>query len=129
MDKKKYTWIFYLIAFTIISTILVQLYWNYKNYQENKRQILNEIQISFDNAIEEYYADLAKEEIFSFTSSSNSQTPFKDLDSLFPERKQIQSVRKKTSNVDFAITEIKITDTTNSESNICLLYTSDAADD
>jgi len=118
MDKKKYTWIFYLIAFTIISTILVQLYWNYKNYQENKRQILNEIQISFDNAIEEYYADLAKEEIFSFTSSSNSKNPFKDLDSLFPERKQIQSVRKKTSNLDFAITEIKITDTTNSDSNI-----------
>ncbi|MFD0964831.1 sensor histidine kinase [Pseudofulvibacter geojedonensis] len=110
MNKKKYTWIFYLIAFTIVSTILVQFYWNYKNYQENKQRVNNEIQLSFDNAIEEYYADLAKEDLFTFVSSSNNFPGFQSLDSVLPKQKQIKSIRKKTKNIDFAITEIEITD-------------------
>ena len=52
MNEKKYKRIFYFITLTIIVTIGVQFYWNYKNYQENKRQLVNEIQISFDNSIE-----------------------------------------------------------------------------
>ena len=60
MITKKYQWILYLIAVTIIATISVQFYWNYKNYEENKRQITNEIQLSLDNALEEYYSSIAK---------------------------------------------------------------------
>ena len=60
MNTKKYQWIFYFITITIITTIGVQFYWNYKNYEENKQRILNEIQLSLDNAIEEYYASIQK---------------------------------------------------------------------
>ena len=60
MDVKKYHWIFYFIAATIVTTISVQLYWNYKNYEENKQSVANEIQLSLDNAIETYYTSLAK---------------------------------------------------------------------
>ena len=62
MNTQKYKWLFYFIAATIVTTIAVQFYWNYKNYEDNKQHISNEIQISLDNAIEEYYAKLAKEE-------------------------------------------------------------------
>ena len=101
------------------------LFWNFdfsqngghfslKNYQENKQQVNNEIQLSFDNAIEEYYADLAKEDLFTFVSNSNKFQGLHSLDSLLPQQRRIKSVRKKTSNIDFAITEIKITDSSHS---------------
>ena len=64
MNNKRHNWILYLITITIITTIGVQFYWNYKNYEENKQRVLNEIQISLDNAIEKYYADLSKNNFF-----------------------------------------------------------------
>lgn len=60
MNTNKYKWIFYFISATIITTIAVQVYWNFKNYQENKQRVANEIQLSLDNAIEEYFSTLAK---------------------------------------------------------------------
>ena len=62
MNTKNYSWLFYLITATIVTTIGVQFFWNYKNYKENKQRIANEIELSLDNAIEEYYAILAKED-------------------------------------------------------------------
>ena len=64
MNTKIYHWILYIISCTIITTIAVQVYWNYNNYQLNKQQIINEIQLSLDNAIEEYYAGIAKSNVF-----------------------------------------------------------------
>lgn len=60
MKPKKHSWILYLISVTITTTIAVQFYWNYKNYEQNKQRILNEIQLSLDNAVEQYYSDLSK---------------------------------------------------------------------
>lgn len=64
MNDKKHRWIFYLISATIIATITVQLYWNYKNYEQNKQYVVNEIQESLDNAIEEYFLKLGKENFY-----------------------------------------------------------------
>ena len=61
MNTKKYNWILYSIAFTIVVTIAVQFYWNYKSFEENKRLVTNEIQLSLDNALEEYYSSVAKQ--------------------------------------------------------------------
>ena len=60
MNTKKYRWILYFITLTIITTITVQVYWNYNNYLQNKQRVANEIQLSLDNAIEEYFADITK---------------------------------------------------------------------
>ena len=60
MNIQKYKWLFYLITITITATIAVQFYWNYNNYEENKQRVRNEIQLSLDNAVEEYYSSLAK---------------------------------------------------------------------
>ena len=56
MNTQKYRWILYAITFTIVATIVVQVFWNYKNYQLNKQRVVNEIQLSLDNALEEYFA-------------------------------------------------------------------------
>lgn len=77
MNTKKYNWILYLISATIAITIAVQLYWNYKNYEENKLRITNEIQSSLDDAIEKYYLELAKDDfttIIDIGESSDSGT-------------------------------------------------------
>ncbi len=63
MNRKKYRFIFYTISITIIVTIAIQFYWNYRNYEENKQNVFNEITLSLDNALEEYYAKYFKKNI------------------------------------------------------------------
>ena len=82
MNTKKYRWIFYFITATIITTIAVQFYWNYKNYEKNKQQVGYEIQLSLDNAIEEYYAELAKDDfttIINISDLKNDSTVIKSV--------------------------------------------------
>ncbi|SNR17335.1 sensor histidine kinase [Tenacibaculum jejuense] len=71
MNTKKHNWILYFIVVTIFTTIAVQFYWNYKNYQQNKLRVMNEIQISLDNAIEKYFTDLSKANHFSIITPKN----------------------------------------------------------
>ncbi|MCB0485383.1 MAG: sensor histidine kinase, partial [Flavobacteriaceae bacterium] len=72
MNTRKYNWVLYLITATIIITIAVQLYWNYKNYEQNKQQIYNEIQLGLDNAIEEYYANISKKNFLTIVEPNAS---------------------------------------------------------
>ena len=60
MDDKKYRWILYIIVGVIIGTIGIQVYWNYKNYQTNKQQLIRDVQVSLDKAVDDYYANLAE---------------------------------------------------------------------
>lgn len=69
MNTKKYHWILYFITATIIVTVAVQVYWNFKNYQTNKQQVTNEIQRGLDTALEEYYAELAKTDYLTIIQS------------------------------------------------------------
>lgn len=71
MNSKKYYWILYFITATILITIAVQVYWNYNNYQTNKQRVANDIQISLDNALEEYYAHLAKTDYLTIIKSDS----------------------------------------------------------
>ncbi len=70
MNTKKYRWILYIITCTVIATIMVQIYWNYKNYQQNKQRVVNEIQLSLDNALEEYFAGLVKADFFTINGEN-----------------------------------------------------------
>ncbi len=72
MKPQRSSWILYGIIATIVITIAVQVYWNYKNYQTNKQQFINQVQISLDNAVEAYYADIAKKDRVMFVSMDAS---------------------------------------------------------
>jgi two-component system phosphate regulon sensor histidine kinase PhoR len=71
MNSKKLKWILYVIIVVIVSTIGIQVFWNYKNYQTNKQQLINDVQVSLDNAVDGYFEKLAKEQTTSFIMRSN----------------------------------------------------------
>ena len=60
MENSKYGKILYFIGGVILITLCIQVYWNYRNYQQGKQQLVNEVQISLDNAVEKYFASGAQ---------------------------------------------------------------------
>ncbi|WP_277014599.1 sensor histidine kinase [Flavobacterium lindanitolerans] len=66
MKSKNYKYILFFISVTIIATISLQIYWNIKNYAENKQRLINDVQIAFDNSIEHYYAEDVKTDFMTF---------------------------------------------------------------
>lgn len=59
MNGLKYRWIVYFISAVILATLCIQVYWNYKNYQSSKQQLINDVQTSLDNAVDQYFTQLA----------------------------------------------------------------------
>lgn len=59
MNNKKYQNILYLIVLVIVATVALQGYWNYKNYQLNKQQLITDVQTSLDKVVDDYYSELA----------------------------------------------------------------------
>lgn len=62
----RYKWILYSIVIVILTTIGIQVYWNYKNYLNSKQQLINEVQISLDKAVDDYYTNLAEKTTIGF---------------------------------------------------------------
>jgi two-component system phosphate regulon sensor histidine kinase PhoR len=68
MNKQNYKWIVYFIGATIATTIAVQVYWNFREYQINKQNLISKVQLSLDNSVEAYFANLTKQGIITYTS-------------------------------------------------------------
>lgn len=75
MKSKNYNYILLFITITILATISLQIYWNIKNYAENERRLINDVQVAFDNSIEHYYAEDAKNNVMSFISNDSTKDP------------------------------------------------------
>ena len=69
MNKTNYKWVVYFIAITVIITIMVQVYWNFREYQLNKQNLISKVQLSLDNSVEAYFANLTKSGIITYTST------------------------------------------------------------
>lgn len=83
MNNLKYNGILYFIAAVFIATLSVQIYWNYKNYQVGKQQLLNDVQTSLDNAVDQYYTQLATNSTFNFPRRKRGLPPRFLRDSLY----------------------------------------------
>ncbi|MEM7086294.1 MAG: HAMP domain-containing sensor histidine kinase [Bacteroidota bacterium] len=59
MNKLKYKSILYFISLVILATLCIQVYWNFKNYQIGRQQLINDVQTSLDNAVDQYFTFLA----------------------------------------------------------------------
>jgi len=70
MNNHKYKQILYFISIVILLTLCVQGYWSYKNYQSEKRQLITDVQVSLDNAVDSYYTNLAKENTLAYIIDS-----------------------------------------------------------
>jgi len=78
MQQRHYTSILYFISSVILITLAIQMYWNYKNYQSGKAQLLRDVQTSLDNAVEKYYSNVAKhntKQFFNLNNDSISNNP------------------------------------------------------
>ncbi|GAA4279791.1 sensor histidine kinase [Gaetbulibacter aestuarii] len=73
MNTKKYTYTLYIIVMVICVTIGIQWYWNYKNYLFNKQQLIKDVQISLDKAVDDYYTDLAQKTTLGFEIEGEAQ--------------------------------------------------------
>ncbi len=97
MNQRNYKWVVYFIGITIVTTIAVQLYWNFREYQINKQNLISKVQLSLDNSVEAYFASLTKSGIITFASKDSidskgkTDTIFLKTNSRFAFRKKIDS--------------------------------------
>ncbi len=80
MNEKKYRYALILISIVILTTLGIQVYWNFKNYEEARRQLIADVQISLDQSVDEYFTQRAKNETFGIFSPDGLSDA--ELDSL-----------------------------------------------
>ncbi|WP_179339778.1 sensor histidine kinase [Winogradskyella ludwigii] len=101
MNNKRYRWILYTIVVVIVATISIQVYWNYKNYQTNKQQLINDVQVSLDKAVDDYYAALAERTTFGFILEGDQQKKaFEEGSELEKIFKTIDESKNEFTNLD-----------------------------
>ena len=101
MNDSRYRWILYIIVFVILSTISVQVYWNYKNYLASKQQLINSVQTSLDHAVETYFANLAEANTLAFAfNSAFNEDMLLDKNRLDSTASNIKIFTNNTSNLD-----------------------------
>lgn len=83
MNTTKLRGILYFIVFVIASTIAIQVYWNYKNYQINKQQLINDVQVSLDNSVALYYENLTKQNTLGLVFNDKEEDSFFETDGKF----------------------------------------------
>ncbi|AMC10903.1 hypothetical protein Lupro_06435 [Lutibacter profundi] len=94
MNKRNYKWVVYFITITIITTIIVQVYWNYREYKINKQNLIGKVQLSLDNAVEAYFVNLTKSGIITFTSLDSLNSKEK-IDTIIVRTNSRRGFRKK----------------------------------
>ena len=114
MNNIKYQQILYFISIVILLTLCVQGYWSYKNYLSEKRQLISDVQVSLDNAVDSYYTQLAKKNTLAYISDSvPSDSVFMGirLADLIPNedslRRQLKNIHFKDSGNSKSISIIK----------------------
>jgi len=93
MNKKNYKWIVSFIGATIVITIAVQIYWNSREYRINKHNLINKVQLSLDNSVEAYFANLTKSGLITLTSLDSLNAAEK-TDTIVLKTRSKQSFRK-----------------------------------
>ncbi len=94
MNKTNYKWVVYFIGITIITTIAVQVYWNIREYQINRQNLISKVQLSLDNAVEAYFVNLTKLGIITYKSLDSVNSKGK-TDTIIVRTKSRHSFRKK----------------------------------
>ena len=106
MNKSNYKLVVYFIGIIIVITIAVQFYWNYREYQINKQHLISKVQLSLDNSLETYFANLTKSGIITFKSKDSINATEK-IDTIIVStnsrrgfRKKIDSTLQNIANLD-----------------------------
>lgn len=105
MKSKNYKYIILFISLTIIATVGLQVFWNIKNYKENKVRLINEVQIALDNSIEYYYVEDIKNDFIAYVNNNKSVNTEDfiesvKMDSLFKKHKVKKKLKKDFAKID-----------------------------
>ncbi len=71
MNAIKFKQIGLFIIIMIVLTVIIQSYTIYENYKDAKQQYQIDIQNALDKSIEQYYAEIAKSDVLTFTDLRN----------------------------------------------------------
>ncbi|UBZ09015.1 HAMP domain-containing histidine kinase [Leeuwenhoekiella palythoae] len=66
MKNRRYSILIYFISAVILITLSIQFYWNIKNYETERFRLIDEMQASLDNAVDNYYTILAQNNTVGF---------------------------------------------------------------
>lgn len=61
MRDRKYVYLLVLITLVILTTLCIQLYWNYKTYKESEQQLITDVQTTLDQSVDQYFTKKAKD--------------------------------------------------------------------
>ncbi len=78
MQKLKFKRIGFLIGFTLLVSIAVQAWRNYTQFKVIQDQLVNEIQQSLDNAVENYFAEIVKTDVVTVTGNRPGKSSGRD---------------------------------------------------
>lgn len=92
MKKLQFKRIGFLIVFTLLVSIGIQVWRNYNQFLLIQEQLVSEIQQSLDNAVENYYAELAKTDVITLTDMRSEGQSRTDSGNV---KQQIQHLRIK----------------------------------
>lgn len=83
MQEKIYTTVLYFISAVIVVTLGVQIFWNYKNFEAGKAQLIRDVQLSVDSAFNHYNSEQLDKNFITFAIDDLSdKSAFKTLDSV-----------------------------------------------
>ncbi|MEQ9468959.1 MAG: HAMP domain-containing sensor histidine kinase [Ekhidna sp.] len=71
MAKQSYRKIVFLIVITAVVLTAAQVYFTIQNYQVNKQRFIQDVKLSLDASIEDYFANRAKNSIYILTSTDS----------------------------------------------------------
>lgn len=74
MKNVKSNFVVYFITVVIVITIAIQLFWNIKNYEENKQILLNDVQTAFEKSVANYYELDIKDDYVIFINQDTTQS-------------------------------------------------------
>lgn len=86
------------ITVVIVITIAIQLFWNIKNYDENKRRLVNDVQVAFDKSVANYYELGIKDDYVIFINQDVNLSESDFFDQLIKSdtfKKEISKGKKK----------------------------------
>jgi signal transduction histidine kinase len=87
--KQKFKTIIYLISFTVLVTVGIQVYRNIQNYNLNKQRFMNDVQVALDNSIEGYFASIATQ--FILLNETDSLIEMNGLKEIYEEKRSADS--------------------------------------
>lgn len=70
MKSQKYNRILYFIVTAIVLTLALQAYWLYRSFQAEQRELIADVQVSLNKAVDDYFTQLAQRQSMAFISDS-----------------------------------------------------------